>query len=1241
VGSVTGVSAYRGSPCDTVQASPQRGQASTIGKMLTGSVVGRAWQQLLNIRRSPAGLVRTLGPIERRDERVRIGVVAAVAYIPLLLSRPGSVILDTSDAPFVDPNRAMRLAASRWNPTQGLGTVADRALDDGFPMTPWMWLFHQLHIPAWIAQRLWLGTLLFVAGMGIYSLMRALRWIGPGRVAAAIAYVASPYLLSGLGGRSVVFLAWAALPWLVADTIRSLDSPGWAAPARFALVVALVGRSNLPSLMYVLVGPVLWVLSALFATREVEWRPALRALGRMAGLSLIACAWWIIAVATDPRVALGDLAARNVADLREFAIVDIVRGVVEPNGSGNEYGLSTAFIVVSYLIPALSLTALCKVRFRNRLYVVALIVIGMVLAAGTSPVNNPQPYGRFLGRLLPTDIGSLFAPSVRAFPLVTLGLAIGFAAATRALTQFRRARPIVVETSAVLLALAAAPSLLFGQVLDAGLRLDDPIPRYWRQLATQLDAGSDRYNVLELPGLDSTTYNWGTTNSPISSSLLNRAVAVRTTEQPSELGTYDLVSAIDSQLRAGTLRPAALAPLARMLAADTIVVRNDRPGEAALARATIALLDQAPGISPRPAIGPTDQFPPPLSIYQVDRPLARVRTARAEDVVVVAGNGDGIVDLANAGVFSGDEVILYAASFDDVEELADVVQPNTRFIVTDSQRWEVQSVESFVDGVSATGSPSWPLPSFPGARTIKPVADAKPGSFTTVGYLGAKTLVAPDIQGVTSYGPGDRVALAFDQNPATAWRFGAASKIGGGARATLRFEDAVDAADIQFDQPAGSPLITSIAVTFDGFTRVLVPVRELNGQRVATFPVQQFTSVTIEVVGSEPVPVGTRLAVSELRVGNRQIEERLVLPSDFVRLAPAVRNNPLIVSLSRWRDHEAVSDPEVDLVRSFVVPSPRTFELSGWARATTDATPSTRCRDDLITIDDRPISVRVQSSGGGDLTVSGCNGLIELDAGSYTLRTGLAGGADVSIDQLVLSEDAAQAIPQTSGPTILIEDPRPTSFGGQFERTSGDMWLINSMSADPGWTAQLDRVDLDQRLLANGYASAWPMGPIDESRHFVTVRMSSQRTINIAVMLSTAALLLAAGLGCRRSQDRWIQPPSTPDSLRSINSTFVILSAVGLFSVAAGPLPGLAAGLAALGMEHRASLQRTIGWIPLPLVLGIGLVRGIHEAVSDQPTTWWGPEAVWPNGLTWIAVAIAVTTALVNSERRPARQLLV
>jgi hypothetical protein len=156
------------------------------------------------------------------------------------------------------------------------------------------------------------------------------------------------------------------------------------------------------------------------------------------------------------------------------------------------------------------------------------------------------------------------------------------------------------------------------------------------------------------------------------------------------------------------------------------------------------------------------------------------------------------------------------------------------------------------------------------------------------------------------------------------------------------------------------------------------------------------------------------------------------------------------------------------------------------------------------------------------------------------------------------------------------------------------------------------------------------------------VRMSSQRPINIAVIVSSVTALIAAALGLRRPHNGRQLGDASPDSLRAINSSFVVLAALGVFSVAAGPLPGLAAGLAALGMEHRAALQRTVGWIPLPVMIGIGLVRGAHESFADSSTVnWWGADAEWPNGLAWVALAIAVTTALVNSERRPARQLIV
>ena len=43
-------------------------------------------------------------------------------------------------------------------------------------MGPWFWLFDKLGVPDWIAQRLWMGSLLFIAGAGMLYLGRV---IGP------------------------------------------------------------------------------------------------------------------------------------------------------------------------------------------------------------------------------------------------------------------------------------------------------------------------------------------------------------------------------------------------------------------------------------------------------------------------------------------------------------------------------------------------------------------------------------------------------------------------------------------------------------------------------------------------------------------------------------------------------------------------------------------------------------------------------------------------------------------------------------------------------------------------------------------------------------------------------------------------------------------------------------------------------------------------------------------------------
>ncbi len=78
----------------------------------------------------------------------------------------------------------------------------------------------------------------------------------------------TPYVLQYAGRISVILMPWSGLPWMIAFVILALRRGGWRYPALFALVVALVSGINASSILYVGVGPVLWLPFAVVVLRE-------------------------------------------------------------------------------------------------------------------------------------------------------------------------------------------------------------------------------------------------------------------------------------------------------------------------------------------------------------------------------------------------------------------------------------------------------------------------------------------------------------------------------------------------------------------------------------------------------------------------------------------------------------------------------------------------------------------------------------------------------------------------------------------------------------------------------------------------------------------------------------------------------------------------------------------------------------------------------------------------------------
>jgi arabinofuranan 3-O-arabinosyltransferase len=176
----------------------------------------------------------------------------------MLLAKPGWVAADTKQYLYLDPGRMLAAASYMWNPSSNLGTVTHENIGYLLPMGPFFWITAHLGIATWVAQRLWVGTILFAAGAGVLFLCRTLALSGPGQVVSALAYMLSPYLLQYVGRMSVILLPWAGLPWLVALAARSLRQRSWRYPAIFALVVTLVSGVTATGMLYSGLAPLGW-----------------------------------------------------------------------------------------------------------------------------------------------------------------------------------------------------------------------------------------------------------------------------------------------------------------------------------------------------------------------------------------------------------------------------------------------------------------------------------------------------------------------------------------------------------------------------------------------------------------------------------------------------------------------------------------------------------------------------------------------------------------------------------------------------------------------------------------------------------------------------------------------------------------------------------------------------------------------------------------------------------------------
>ncbi len=342
--------------------------------------------------------------------------------------------------------------------------------------------------------------------------------------------------------------------------------------------------------------------------------------------------------------------------------------------------------------------------------------------------------------------------------------------------------------------------------------------------------------------------------------------------------------------------------------------------------------------------------------------------------------------------------------------------------------------------------------------------------------------------------------------------------------------------------------------------------------------------------------------------------------------------------------------------------------VPGLRSSATPTTFSTPCRDDLVTIDGRPVAVRVS----GDvkaamdregLTLEACGAPLDLGRGDHEIRTAAGRTAGIEIDRLVLDSPAGGSVaPSASRPPVRI--PATAQVVGT-TRTSFDVrvdvsdarpfWLVLAQSHNDGWAATLGGRSLGPPQLVDGFANGWLITPDQMGTFDVQLRWTPQRVVWVALALSALAILAclaiviatgrrlsgsrsaAATVAQMPTLDLWRSAKDSPaphSAPRALHVAWVLAVAL-FFGAAAAPVVGALAGVAA---------AVSLAWPPARRLLRFGaaaaLCLGAAYVIVQQARYSYPPDFAWPQNfprahtLGWLAVALLAADLVQPSRRR-------
>jgi arabinofuranan 3-O-arabinosyltransferase len=922
----------------------------------------------------------------RQRSRWHLVVLALLAYVPLLLTHPGWIAADTKAYLYLDPTRLLQSARYLWSPNVGMGTVTHQNIGYLFPMGPWYWFFHVVGVPTWVAQRLWMGTLLFAAATGVRYLARLLGVSAWGQLAAALTYMLTPYLIDYLARTSAILMPWSGLGWLVGFIVVAVRRGGWRYPALFAMVVALIGGVNATSVLLVGLAPALWLLLA-GLSKEAAWRSVSLAALKAGVLSAVVSLWWVAGLwaegayginvlrytETFPTVTLTSLASEVFRGLGYWYFYG--NDKIQPwTLASSSYMSHSLGVLVSFSLPALALASAALVRWRYRAFCVLLVVVGVVLAVGAYPLSHPTPLGtifRAIGEN--STIGLAMRSSNRVIPLVVLGLSLLLGSGVSALRSWRPNASMVAAIIVGALACVNMAPLFEGNIIATNLMFPENLPRYVANAADYLNQQSAK-PVLGLPGVDFGYYRWGETVDAVWPGLLTRPYIQRQAVLQGTPASANLLRALDESIQDGVFDPATLVPMARLMGVSNVLLQSDiqyerfdTPRPQAL---WLQLRRPPAGMTLKKTFGPARplgtlvgpiidetqlaiptnaSYPPALAVFHVADSRALLRTESMRDPIVLAGDGEGVLLAAGAGLLDGPRrAIVYAASKTPRGLGMLARAPGAELVLTDTNANELDTwgtLHTTYGYVETVGQR--PASYDPSEQPLFIFPNHSPSTKTVLELKGIRSVTASGYGNPVANAPEAQPFNAVDGNPRTAWTVGAFSDPRG-QFLRVGFLHSTYLSQVTLQQPqlgVRSRWITKVQLGFsDGppVTAYLGPSSRTGGQVIHFAPRKSRSLVvTIEdMTGSHTDFSGASgVGFAEVRIPSvGPATSTLRLPTDLLAGAGRAGDfRTLVILLHRLRAATVPprTDPELSMSRTFTLPSARTFVISGTARLST------------------------------------------------------------------------------------------------------------------------------------------------------------------------------------------------------------------------------------------------------------------------------------------------------------------